>query len=42
MEEEGKKEFNVMAAIEQLQNNIKDNETTKIVELLCKRNNSER
>ena len=42
MEEEEKQEFNVMTAIEQLQNYIKDSETTKIVELLCKRNNSER
>ena len=42
MEEEGKQEFNVMTAIEQLQNYIKDNETTYIVELLSKRTNSER
>ena len=42
MEEEEKQEFNVMTDIEQLQNYIKDSETTKIVELLCKRNNSER
>ena len=42
MENEEKQEFNPMSDVEDLQKAIKDNETTKIVELICKRSNSQR
>ena len=42
MENEEKPEFNAMLDVEEIQKAIKDNETTKIVELICKRTNSER
>ena len=39
---EEKQDFNVMSDIEELNKNIKENEISKIVELICKRSNSER
>lgn len=42
MADEEKEEFNVMSDIDELQNSIKDKEITKIVELICKRTNSQR
>ena len=34
--------FNVMSDVEELQKSLKENDITKIVELICKRTNSER
>ena len=42
MKEEEKDDFNVMTDIEVIQNALKDKEITKIVELICKRSNSQR
>ena len=42
MENEENQEFNSMPAVEELQKSIKDNEMTKIVELLCKRSHHQR
>ena len=42
MKEEEKEEFNVMTDMEDIHNALKDKEITKIVELICKRTNSQR
>ena len=41
-EEKEEEEFNVMSDIDDLQNALKEKEITKIVELICKRTNSQR
>ena len=39
---EENQDFNVMSDVEEIQKYLKENEVTKIVELICKRSNSER